>query len=587
LSMKVETRWRSRLAVALVAAAVPTFAGTTAVQATPSAQARLTAVAASSPVRKVTAIVQFKAGFAEKQAKAVVAGYGGKVVTRVPLINGLAVQLPAKQAKALAADRKVVGLTLNTRVHSTGLGNLGLLATTYPKTTQADKLWQRGITGAGIGVAVLDTGVAGDAPDFKGADGGSRVVANVVTSPGAATAGDGFGHGTHVAGIIAGNSFNRSPRDPFYGKYVGIAPDANLIAIKASDDAGNATVLDVINGIAFAVDHKADFNIRVLNLSLAADTQQSYKLDPLDAAVEYAWQKGIVVVAASGNRGAAADAVRYAPANDPFVISVGGIDESADYGQGKRADWSSTGTTQDGFAKPEVLAPGAHIVSVLAPGSAFLQLCPNCAIGGSYFKAGGTSMAAPVVAGAVALILQARPTLTPDQVKALLMGTDKWMAGEKGGQIDIEKAVFTPTNAVPVVNRYLQPNYLIDALTRTGNDISRWTRSSWSNATGALNAGWARSSWSCGMCQTAGGVIDPQRSSWSRSSWSSAGEDASIEAAEYDAALAASQDTGTLDAPIPADAVIPDDAAPAPAAEAPAATPTPTPTATPTPGAIG
>jgi serine protease AprX len=173
-----ETRWRSRLAVAMMAAAVPIATGTAVAQAAPSAQARLTAVAAKAPARKVTAIVQFKPGFAEKKAKAVVASYGGKVVSRVPLINGLAVQLPAKQANALAADRKVVGLTLNTRVHSTGLAP-GQLATTYPKTTKADKLWQRGITGAGIGVAVLDTGVAGDTPDFKAADGGSRVVANV------------------------------------------------------------------------------------------------------------------------------------------------------------------------------------------------------------------------------------------------------------------------------------------------------------------------------------------------------------------------------------------------------------------------
>jgi serine protease AprX len=580
LSKLFESRWRSRLAVAFVALAAPSLAGTTVASAAPSA--RISALASKTPARKVTAIVQFKAGLAEKKAKAIARSHGGKLVGRVPLINGLAVELPAKQAKALAAEKKVVGLTLNTRVHSTGLDSK--LATSYPKTTKANKLWDRGITGAGVGVAVIDTGVAGDVVDFKGADGGSRIVANVVTAPGAKTPGDGFGHGTHVAGIIAGNSFNRAPKDPLYGKYVGIAPQSNLIAIKASDDAGNATVLDVINGIAFAVDHKDQFNIRVLNLSLSADTPQSYKTDPLDAAVEYAWQKGIVVVAAAGNRGVASDAVKYAPANDPYVISVGGIDETANYGQGKRADWSSTGTTQDGLSKPDVLAPGAHIVSILAPGSAFLQLCPNCAIGGQYFKAGGTSMAAPVVAGAAALLLQARPTLTPDQVKALLMGTDKFVPGDKNGQIDIERAVFTPTFMVPAVNRGLTPNYLIDALARVGTDISKWTRSSWSTATGALSAGWARSSWSCGTCTAVGGAIDPQRSSWSRSSWSSAGEDASSEAAEYDAAVAAGEETGTLDAPIPADAVIPDDTAPD---AAPAATPTPTatPTASPEPTA--
>jgi serine protease AprX len=556
LSKLFETRWRSRFAVALVAAAVPSALGETVAQAAPSAQARLSAAATKAPARKVVAIVQFKPGLAESKAKALVASYGGKVTSRVPLINGLAVKLPAKQAKALAGNAKVVGLTLNTRVHSTGLTD-AQLATSYPRTTRADKLWRRGITGRGVGVAVLDTGVAGDLVDFKGADGASRVVANVVTAPGATTAGDGFGHGTHVAGIAAGNSLNRSPGDPFYGQYVGMAPDANLIAIKASDDAGNSTVLDVINGIAFAVDHKAEFNIRVLNLSLSTDTPQSYKTDPLDAAVEYAWQKGIVVVAAAGNRGAAADAVKYAPANDPYAISVGGVDENGDSGRGSRADWSSTGRTQDGIAKPEVLAPGAHIVSVLAPGSAFLALCPNCAIGGSYFKAGGTSMAAPVVAGAAALLLQARPTLTPDQVKALLMGTDKAVSGGDGaGMIDVERAVFTPTTWVPAVNRYLVPNLLIGALNRTGTDLSTWTRSSWSVATGTLAAGWARSSWSCGTCTAVGAAIDPQRSSWSRSSWSSAGEDASTEAAEYAAAVKAAEETGTLDAPTPTDAVV-------------------------------
>ena len=151
---------------------------------------------------------------------------------------------------------------------------------------------------------------------------------------GATTAGDGFGHGTHVAGIIAGNSLNRPAGDPLRGKYIGVAPDANLIAVKASDEAGNSTILDVINGIQFVVDHKAEFNIRVLNLSLSSDTPQSYKTDPLDAAVEYAWQKGIVVVAASGNRGAVPDAVKYSPGNDPFVISVGGVDEDGNYGRG-------------------------------------------------------------------------------------------------------------------------------------------------------------------------------------------------------------------------------------------------------------
>jgi serine protease AprX len=336
-----------------------------------------------------------------------------------------------------------------------------------------------------------------------------------------------------------------------------------LIAVKAADEAGNSTILDVINGIAFVVDHKAEFNIRVLNMSLSTDTPQSYKTDPLDAAVEYAWQKGIIVVAAAGNRGTAADAVQYAPANDPYVISVGGEDESGDYGKGVRADWSSTGVTQDGLVKPDVMAPGAHIVSVLAASSAFETLCPGCSIGGAYFKAGGTSMAAPVVAGAAALLLQARPTLTPDQVKSLLMATDKPIKGSNAtaGLIDIERATFTPATYVPSVNRSNVPNYLLAAINRTGTDVTAWTKSSWTAAQGDLTAGWARSSWSCTCAATGlGGAIDPQRSSWSKSSWSSAGENASAEAAQYAQDVAEAQATETLDAPVPADAAIPTDA---------------------------
>ncbi len=273
-------------------------------------------------------------------------------------------------------------------------------------TVGADKLWggPAGRTGKGVGVAVIDTGVAGDLVDFRAADGTSRVVANVVTNPLAQTAGDGFGHGTHVAGLIAGNGANRPAGDPLDGDYIGIAPEANIIAVKTADEAGNATLLDVINGLQFVVEYKAQYNIRVVNLSLSSDTPQSYRTDPLDAAVESAWLHGIVVVAAAGNRGNAADAVSYAPGNDPYVITVGALDEQGtkETINDQLATYSSRATTQDGFAKPEILAPGARIVAPLATGSAFATLCPTCIVACGYIRAGGTSMAAPVVAGAVA-----------------------------------------------------------------------------------------------------------------------------------------------------------------------------------------
>jgi serine protease AprX len=528
------------LGAALVAVvALLSLVGTAAAQAAPTAQAQLATLARTAPARKVEAIAQFKPAFSERKARALVRKHGGRVTGRLPLIHGLAVKLPAAHARALGRERNVVAVTLNGKVRGQG-ANSGRLNTNYPKTVRADRLWDRGFTGTGVGVAVIDSGVAGDIVDFKGADGGSRVVANVVTAPGATKAGDGLGHGTHVAGIIAGNSFNRAPSDPLYGDYVGVAPDANLIVVKASDEVGNSTVLDVINGIQFVVDHKDAYNIRVLNLSLSAETPQSYKTDPLDAAVEYAWQKGIVVIAASGNRGSAPDAVQYSPGNDPFVISVGGSDELGNSGKGTRAYWSSAGRTQDGFQKPEVLAPGAHIVSTLAPNSAFQYLCPACIVGGSYFKAGGTSMAAPVVAGAVALLLQARPDLSPDDVKSMLMATDKPVKGSvAAGNIDIEAAA--GLNEVTPANRGIVPNTLILAMNRMGVDTSKWTRSSWSAATGALAAAWARSSWSCVACGALGAAIDPTRSSWSRSSWSSFGEGAEDEAAQLAAEQAAEE----------------------------------------------
>ena len=157
-------------------------------------------------------------------------------------------------------------------------------------------------------------------------------------------------------------------------------PDANLISIKAGDDNGDATVLDVIYGIEFAIEHKDEFNIRVLNLSLQSTSAESYKTDPLDAAVEAAWFSGITVVAAVGNRGNAADAVNYAPGNDPYVISVGGIDDSGTKNDRRRRDRrlvEPRRRRRTASPSPRSTPPGAHILSTLAPNSAFASMCPT------------------------------------------------------------------------------------------------------------------------------------------------------------------------------------------------------------------
>jgi serine protease AprX len=200
---------------------------------------------------------------------------------------------------------------------------------------------------------------------------------------------------------------------------------------------------------------------------------------------------------------------------------VGGVD---DRGTNTNEDdvpatWSSIGRTQDGYAKPDIMAPGAHMVATLAPGSAFSSLCPACIVDGEYIRAGGTSMAAPVVSGVVAAMLHAHPEWTPDQVKAVLKSTGRTITGTVP-EVSAGAAIAAPTPTRTSPNAGIAPNTLVNAATGA-IDYSRssWSRSSWSTAPERLTAGFARSSWSCN-CSMSGTTIDPSRSSWSRSSWS-------------------------------------------------------------------
>jgi serine protease AprX len=353
-----------------------------------------------------------------------------------------------------------------------------------------------------------------------------------VTNPDATTEDDLYGHGTHVAGLIAGNGSLRAPGDPLRGQYLGTAPRANLVSVKVSDDAGDTSLIDVIYGVQFAVDHQSQYGIRVINLSLTSASPESASTDPLDAAVESAWLHGIVVVAAAGNHGAAADAVDYAPGNDPYVITVGAVDDQATKrtSDDALADWSSRGVTQDGAAKPDVVAPGAHMVAPYAPGSAFGTLCPTCIVDGQYFKVGGTSMSAAVVSGIVADLLELHPSWTPDQVKGALVNNVRKVAGTPG-ETDAQTASKANKKDL-VANVGLMPNTLIDPA--TGDiDYTRasWSRASWSQVEGNRaswsraswsRASWSRASWSCDCALAVTGEADPTRASWSRASWSRA-----------------------------------------------------------------
>lgn len=568
--------WRPRAIIALVASvflvsvatlvqsAPPSLAGTSS--SSGSAPVTLAQIARTDPSHEVSVIVRFADRVRWERGPRLLASYGGTVTRDLHIISGYGVRMSAGSAQQLSTAPGVVGVTLNASVHPSdaharqagpdGWGNgwgrgdceggqvswlstsVCSVHTSFLQSTRTQKLWNDTNPaggGNGVGVAVIDTGISGGLPDFRtsSTDPSSRVIASVVTNPDATTEDDTFGHGTHVAGLIAGNGSLRDATDPLRGEYLGTAPRANLVSVKVSDDQGNTSLIDVIYGIQFALDHKADYGIRVINLSLNSSQAESYTTDPLDAAVESAWLHGIVVVAAAGNRGTDGDAVDYAPGNDPYAITVGSVD---DQGTKRTSDdvlssWSSRGTTQDGFAKPDVVAPGSHIVGPYAPNSAFGQLCPSCIVDGQYFKVGGTSMSTALVSGIVADLIEAHPSWTPDQVKGALTHQLRHIVGGTI-EVDAQHANRAGSNDL-VANTGLTPNTLIDPA--TGDiDYTRasWSRASWSQVDGARaswsraswsRASWSRASWSCDceLAVTAPGA-DPSRASWSRASWSRA-----------------------------------------------------------------
>jgi serine protease AprX len=496
---------------------------------------RIATLAQHHPGETLQAIVQFNAPVSQARAQADAAQVHGRVIGRLPIIHGLALQMTAAQARSLAMNPDVHAVSLNTTVATQSLpagfhlptmpGSQGVssanLQTTYDETLGVTPLWKFGVTGTGVGVAVIDTGVDGALPDFDGTDGHSRVIVSAVDNPNATTATDDYGHGTDVAGIIAGNGDNRPGSDPLRGQYVGVAPNANLISLKVSDESGNATVLDVVYALQFAVEHQAQYNIRVVNLSLDSATPQSYKTDPLDAAVEAAWMHGIVVVVAAGNRGNTPGAVQYSPANDPYVITVGGVDENgSDNPSGDTiATWSSLGTTQDGFQKPDVYAPGDHIVSVLAPGSVFATSNCDCLVGnGQYIQTSGTSMATPAISGLVADLLQVHPRWTPDQVKGVLTSPSV----SDNSSIQEPNAVKAALDwNPPQADQNLTPSNLLQGTTGNVNpQLATWSLATWSRASGLLRAGYTDQSYSCKACSAANdGTVNSSLATWNLATW--------------------------------------------------------------------
>ncbi len=317
------------------------------------------------------------------------------------------------------------------------------------------------ITGKGIGVALIDSGIS----PVKGINGAGKVIDGPDLSFESQSASlrhlDTFGHGTHMAGIIAGRDPEVAPGKENDNKHlVGMAPDATLINVKVAAADGAVDVSQVLAGIDWVVTHHADpgLNIRVLNLSFGTDSVQSEQLDPLSHAVESAWRAGIVVVVAAGNDGVTHARVSM-PAANPYVVSVGAADSNGT--DGKADDLVAAFSTGGNATRhPDLLALGRSIASLRDPNSYVDVNNPTGLIPSDtsqrYFRGSGTSQATAVVSGAVALLLQQRPGLTPDQVKALLTGTAARLDARKAplsqnplaqgaGELDLQKALDTPT----------------------------------------------------------------------------------------------------------------------------------------------
>jgi serine protease AprX len=324
-----------------------------------------------------------------------------------------------------------------------------------------------GLDGSGVGVATIDSGVNAGHSDLDG-----RIQHFVDFVNAQSFAYDDYGHGTHVAGIIAGNGHDS------HGARRGIAPGAHLVVLKALDSRGVGFTSNVIAAIEYAIEHKTTFNIRVLNLSVAAGVYESYTKDPLTLAAKRAVDAGIVVVAAAGNRGrGAAGDPAYggiaSPGNAPWVLTVGA---SADMGTAAREDdevagFSSRGPSPlDSAAKPDIVAPGVAIESTTEPASVLYAANAASRLWGSvrtanepYMSLTGTSMAAPIVTGAIALMLQANPELSPNAVKAILQytaesreGIDHFTQGagflNARGAVGLAQAFANDSRVAPIVD---------------------------------------------------------------------------------------------------------------------------------------
>jgi serine protease AprX len=477
---------------------------------------------------------------ASSAAEDLVRAEGGTITHELRIIGGFSARVPASAIDNLGHAASVWRLWGDGKVQmsAVNMGNYDSVA--------SNSIWQKTINlgnaqaitkGAGVGVAVLDTGVV-PAPDLV-----NHVAYRVDFTP-EADGYDRYGHGTHMAGIIAGDGTSSS------GTWTGVAPAATLISVKVAGFDGATDVSVVIAGMQWIVSHRDQFNIRVLNLSFGTDSRQSYSVDPLDYAVERVWKSGVFVAVAAGNAGALSSTISK-PADDPYVVTVGAADlkNTQSFADDVVADFSSRGPTQDAFAKPDLVAPGVTIVSVRDPNSTIDQLHSTARVGASYFKGTGTSQATAVVSGVATLMFSANPSLTPDLAKGILATTTKkyLRSTNAGGNglVQADEAVtaaktgyYSNGSAVTPANQGVAPSNGLGSLELSrgsmhvyadlNNDgvpelvtgevdvlANSWSANSWSANSWSANS-WSANSWS----NYAWEANSWSANSWSANSWS-------------------------------------------------------------------
>jgi serine protease AprX len=449
-------------------------------------------LAAQAPAQIVSVIVR-KAGSAQ-QAEALAKRLGGRVTIDLSIIHAFAAEMSASAAQKLAASPLVRWVSPDAAMENTACTGECVsstnLQTAYIKAIKADMVWNMASNpqGQGIGVAVVDSGINWQT-DLYTVSGQNRVVANVrFNTDYNQTTFDNFGHGSHVAGVVGGNGRSSS------GAYVGVAPQVSIINVKVSNDDGSATASSVVAGLQWILENRATYNIRVVNLSLNSAIAESYHTSPLDAAVEVLWFNGIVVVVSAGNNGTA---TLFPPANDPFVITVGALDDkgTASLSDDVVPSFSAYGITSDGFKKPDLVAPGKNIISLMGNANgAIPQAHPGNLVGNGYFRMSGTSVSAPIVAGAAALLLQDEPNLTPDQVKKRLKATanKSWPGFNEtktgAGTLDVYAAVNGTTTAS--ANTGIAASQLL----WTGNEPVTWGSVAW-NSVAWNSVAWNSVAW--------------------------------------------------------------------------------------------